>query len=331
MKGFTEDSDSLVMHIRIPETWELPESAATPESLFRNRRSVLKMLGIGAVGALLPGGLSGATAGFPTQRNPLYTGEGLQLTPFDLVTSYNNFYEFSTDKSGPKRLANRGWKTEPWTLEVGGEVRNPIKMDVNDLITKLGGIEQRVYQFRCVEAWSMVVPWDGFPLHKLIELVQPTRKAKYVRFESFVDPDNAPGQRRAFIDWPYVEGLTLAEAANDLTLMATGVYGKPMPNQNGAPIRLIVPWKYGFKSIKSIVKIAFVDYEPTNTWQALQPSEYGFYANVNPKVDHPRWSQATERVIGGGLLGSRQPTLMFNGYEEQVAHLYDGIDLRKNY
>ena len=204
-----------------------------------------------------------------------------------------------------------------------------MKLDVNDLIKKVGGIEERVYRFRCVEAWSMVVPWAGFPLSKLISLVEPKEDAKFVRFETFYDPKAVPGQRGGYIDWPYVEGLTMAEAQNPLTLMATGLYGKPMPNQDGAPIRLIVPWKYGFKSIKSIVKIEFVSKRPLNTWQALQPNEYGFYANVNPHVDHPRWSQATERVIGGGLFSPRKETLMFNGYEAEVGYLYKGLDLKR--
>ena len=194
-----------------------------------------------------------------------------------------------------------------------------------------GGIEQRVYRFRCVEAWSMVIPWDGFQLSSLIDLAQPTSKAKFLKFTTFYDPESAPGQKGGSIDWPYEEGLTVEEARNELTLLATGIYGKPIPNQNGAPVRLVVPWKYGFKSIKSIVKIEFSDKQPMNTWQALQPREYGFYANVNPEVDHPRWSQATERIIGSGFFSKRKDTLMFNGYEEQVAHMYKGLDLRRFY
>ncbi len=320
------------MFINSKKNWELPESAVTPESVYQSRRAFFKSLGYGVAGAALSASyLDGATTGFPTERNPKYTLRELDLTPYDLVTSYNNFYEFSTDKGGPKKLANKGWKPEPWTVEVSGLVRNPIKMDVNDLIKKVGGIEQRVYRLRCVEAWSIVVPWDGFPLRKLIELVEPIADAKFVKFTSFNNPEEAPGQRSKNIDWPYVEGLTLSEAANELTFMGTGLYGKPMPNQNGAPIRLVVPWKYGFKSIKSIVHIDFTSKAPINTWQALQPREYGFFANVNPNVSHPRWSQATERIIGGGFFNSRKETLMFNGYEKEVGHLYRGLDLRKFY
>ncbi len=320
------------MYIKIKKSWELPESAVTPESDYRNRRAFIKSLGMGFAGAVLsPHSLLGATAGFPTVRNSKYTLRDLDLTPFDLVTSYNNFYEFSTDKGGAKNLANNGWNPEPWTLEVRGLVQNPIKMDVNDLIKKLGGIEQRVYRLRCVEAWSMVVPWDGFPLRKLIELVQPIEGAKFVKFISFYNPKEAPGQKRKNINWPYVEGLTLSEASHELALLGTGLYGKPLPNQNGAPIRLIVPWKYGFKSIKSIVRIEFTGKAPLNTWQDLQPQEYGFYANVNPEVSHPRWSQATERIVGGGFFSARKETLKFNGYEKEVAPLYHGLDLKKFY
>jgi len=318
--------------IKTKKKLELPETAVTPESVYQSRRAFLKSIGYGFAGATLsPSYLRGASTGFSTVRNPQYTLRELDLTPYEGVTSYNNFYEFSTDKRGPKKLANKGWNPEPWTIEVRGLVRNPIKMDVNDLIKKVGGIEQRVYRLRCVEAWSMVVPWDGFPLRKLIELVDPIADAKFVKFTSFNNPKEAPGQRKKNIDWPYVEGLTLSEAANELTLMGTGLYGKPMPNQNGAPIRLVVPWKYGFKSIKSIVDIDFTSKAPINTWQALQPREYGFFANVNPNVSHPRWSQATERIIGGRFFDSRKETLMYNGYEKEVGHLYRGLDLRKFY
>jgi len=282
------------------------------------------------MGALASGGwLRGASEGFPSSRNPSYSGEGLEPTDSELVTAYNNFYEFSFDKAASARLANQGWETEPWTVEVDGLVDNSFKIDVNDLIKKVGGIEQRVYRFRCVEAWSMVVPWDGFAMSKLVGLASPRSSAKYVKFYSFLDPENAPGQRSGRIDWPYVEALTLQEATNELSFLATGIFGKPMPNQNGAPIRMVVPWKYGFKSGKSIVRVEFTDERPVNTWQALQPREYGFFANVNPEVDHPRWSQASERVIGGGLFGGRKKTLMFNGYQEQVAGLYAGLNLRK--
>lgn len=326
------------MHLRIPRDWELPESAVTPERDYqlRPRREFLKSAGSAAAGlaaiSLLPGALRATTAGFPTRVNPAYRDPELKPTAYELVTSYNNFYEFGTDKAEPKVLANRGWKTEPWTVTIGGLCRNPLKIDANELVTKLGGAEQRVYRFRCVEAWSMVIPWDGIPLAKLIALADPQPEAKFVAFTTFLDPKSAPGQRRDNLEYPYLEGLRIDEANHELAFLATGIYGRPIPNQNGAPLRLVVPWKYGFKYGKSIVKIDFVARQPRNTWQVMTPHEYGFYANVNPQVDHPRWSQASERVIGGGgLLGARQRTLMFNGYEKQVAALYTGMDLRKNY
>lgn len=319
------------MNIRIRKPWELPESAALSETDYVDRRRFVKAMGLGA-GALLGGAIAkGATGGFPSILNSAFKGEGLDQTPYDLVTGYNNFYEFSTDKSGPAKLANKGWETEPWTIEIGGLVDKSLKFDVNELIKAMGGIEQRVYRFRCVEAWSMVIPWDGFALKKLVELAQPKASAKFLKFTTFLDKESAPGQRGHSIRWPYVEALTIDEANNDLAFLATGVYGKPIPNQNGAPIRLVVPWKYGFKSIKSIVRIDFVDKRPVNSWQDLAPREYGFYANVNPNAPHPRWSQSSERVIGGGFFSGRQDTLMFNGYEKEVAHLYDGLDLTRNF
>jgi sulfoxide reductase catalytic subunit YedY len=322
------------MHIKIPKDWELPEAAATSHALYRlrNRREFLTSFGLGAVGAFLPVTfLRAATAGFPDKENPLYPASALKPTPYASVTSYNNFYEFGTDKADPKTNANLGWKPEPWTVELAGLISNPVKLDVNDLIAKLGGIEQRVYRHRCVEAWSMVIPWDGFPLAKLVALAAPLATAKYLKFTSFVDPDHAVGQKDAILDWPYVEGLRLDEAMNELAFIATGIYGKPILNQNGAPLRLVLPWKYGFKGIKSIVRIEFTDTQPRNTWNIMAPNEYGFYANVNPQVDHPRWSQAEERVIGGSFFAGKQPTLMFNGYEKQVAPLYAGLDLRANF
>jgi sulfoxide reductase catalytic subunit YedY len=318
------------MLIRSPKDWELPESAATPESAYHARRSFLKFLGL-AGAALASRDLLGATAGFPTRVNPAYRDPALKPSSYEAITSYNNFYEFGTGKEDPAVLANRGWKTEPWTVELAGLCRNPQKIDANDLVLKLGGIEQRVYRFRCVEAWSMVIPWDGFPLAKLIALADPLPDAKFLKMTTFLDPKVSPGQRQRNMDYPYVEGLRLDEANHELSLIATGIYGKPIPNQNGAPLRLVVPWKYGFKYVKSIVKFEFVAKQPMNTWQAMQASEYGFYANVNPTVDHPRWSQASERAIGAGGIGSRQRTLMFNGYEKQVASLYRGLDLRRYY
>ena len=322
------------MNIRTPKEWELPESTVTDESIYRlrNRRDFIKTLGVGLAGAAIgTRGLLAATAGFPDKENPLYPASALKPTAYNFITSYNNFYEFGTDKGDPVVYANKGWKTDPWTVEITGLVRAPAKFSVNDLVAKLGGIEQRVYRHRCVEAWSMVVPWDGFPLAKLVALADPKPEAKYLKFTSFLDPKNAVGQKDSHFGWPYVEGLRLDEATNELAFIATGIYGKAIPNQNGAPLRLVTPWKYGFKGIKSIVKIEFTDRAPYNTWQRLAPNEYGFYANVNPQVDHPRWSQSSERVIGAGIFGGRQPTLMFNGYEKQVAALYKGLDLTQNF
>ena len=326
------------MLIRTPKEWELPESATTPERdyLLHPRRDFLKTIGYGVAGlagaALVSRDLRATTAGFPTKVNPNYRDPALKPTADEFVTSYNNFYEFGTGKADPRPNANKGWKTEPWTVEITGLIRHPVKIDVNELVMKMGGAEQRVYRFRCVEAWSMVIPWDGFPLAKLIAFADPKPEAKFVSFTTFNDPKNVPGQRGSALDWPYFEGLRLDEANHELTFMATGIYGRPIPNQNGAPLRLVVPWKYGFKCGKSIVKIDFVAKQPRNTWQAMNPRESGFFANVNPAVDHPRWSQASERVIGGGgVLGARQKTLLFNGYDKQVAALYAGMDLRKNY
>lgn len=318
------------MLIRSPKAWELPESAATSESLYHltKRRDFIKTLGV-AGAALAAREALAATAGFPSKVNPAYRDPALKPSAYEHITSYNNFYEFGTGKEDPKPNANRGWKTEPWTVELAGLVRNPVKLDINDLVEKMGGVEQRVYRFRCVEAWSMVIPWDGFQLSKLVALADPKPEAKFLKMTTFLDPKSAPGQREGNLDYPYVEGLRLDEAMNELAFIATGIYGKPIPNQNGAPLRLVVPWKYGFKCVKSIVKFEFTDKQPRGTWEAMQAREYGFYANVNPLVDHPRWTQASERVIGGGL--ARQKTLMFNGYEKEVASLYKGMDLRKFY
>lgn len=322
------------MLIHSKKDWVLPESAASDESVYRlrNRREFIKILSIGMTGlAFGTKELIAATEGFPSKENAAFPATSLKLTPYDLVTSYNNFYEFGTEKSDPKKYANRGWKTDPWTVELSGLIRNPGKFEINDLVKKIGGIEQRIYRHRCVEAWSMVVPWDGFPLAKLVSLADPKSEAKYLKLTSFLDKANAIGQKEASLDWPYIEGLRIDEATNELAFIATGIYGKPLPNQNGAPLRLVTPWKYGFKGIKSIVKIEFTDTQPRNTWNIMAPREYGFYANVNPKVDHPRWSQASERIIGGSFLSGRQTTLMFNGYEKQVAGLYSGLDLNKDF
>ncbi len=320
------------MQIRKTHSWELPDSAVTPEANYLHRREFLRTFGLGlAAAAFLPSTVRAATAGFPDSLNPAFKLEGLKLTPYDLVTSYNNFYEWGLSKEEPKVLANKGWKTEPWTIEIGGLCNKPGTYEVNDLVKTMGGIEQRNYRHRCVEAWSMVVPWDGFALAKLVALAGPKAEAGYVQFTTFLDPAVCAGQRSRSFPWPYTEGLTLAEANNELAFLATGIYGKPLLNQNGAPIRLVVPWKYGFKGAKSLSKIDFVSDQPKTLWNEMAPNEYGFYANVNPDVDHPRWSQKTERVIGASFFSGKQPTLKFNGYEKEVAALYAGMDLRKNF
>jgi len=309
-------------------------SEITPKSEYLSRRDFLKAAGIVTGSALLAACAPAASeqvAGSETQV-PLPSNEGqadnLGDSPnsFEEITNYNNFYEFSTDKQAVAKLAS-DFNTDPWSVEVYGLVNQPKTFAFEDLLSMFPQ-EERIYRLRCVEAWSMVIPWNGFPLASLLKEVEPTSDAKYVRFESLMDVEQMPGQKSRFYPWPYQEGLRLDEAMNDLTLLATGLYGERMPNQNGAPIRLVVPWKYGFKSIKSIVKIELVDYQPETLWSAVAPNEYGFYSNVNPEVSHPRWSQASERRIGE--LG-RRPTYMFNGYAEEVAYLYEGMDLAKFY
>jgi len=329
---------------------KIDPSEITPEHLYLSRRKF--MVGIGALvtsslilNACRPSGQSptpaspegpaspSATPTVPapptatpeasdTPQATANTGElGNELTSYDAVVSYNNYYEFTTSKDGVARLA-QDFITSPWTVEVGGLVNNPKTFDLDDL-NKFAQ-EERIYRMRCVEGWSMVIPWVGFPLARLLQEIEPTSKAKYVRFETLFDPEQLRGQKSSLYDWPYVEGLRIDEAMHDLTLLATGLYGKSLLPQNGAPVRLVVPWKYGFKSIKSVVKIDLVEEMPVSLWMAAAPHEYGFYANVNPDVPHPRWSQATERRIGET---KRRETLLFNGYAEQVAHLYAGIDL----
>jgi len=258
-------------------------------------------------------------------KSPFSTPE--KYTSYDAITHYNNYYEFSTSKDGPAVKA-QNFKTNPWTVSVEGEVSKPEKFDIASLM-KLAPLEERIYRHRCVEGWSIVVPWVGYSLSVLINRVQPTSKAKFVEFKTLYDPKQMPGQRASVLEWPYVEGLRMDEAMHPLTLMAVGLYGKVLPNQNGAPLRLIVPWKYGFKGIKAIVSIRFTERAPRTTWAGSASDEYGFFANVNPAVDHPRWSQASERHIGASAFGPRQATLPFNGYAAQVASLYSGMDLRK--
>jgi len=304
-------------------SWEI-----TSETNYINRRQLLASSGLALAGAaLLPSMGNAAVRDLETVAGPYSTDE----TPnsWEDITTYNNFYEFGTRKEDPY-LNAQDFVTEPWSVEIAGECDKPGKYAFEDIIGP-HALEDRTYRHRCVEAWSMVVPWVGIPLGDILKRFEPNSDAKYVRFETLYDPKQMFGQRMAVIDWPYVEGLTIAEAMNPLTIMSVGVYGKSLPNQNGAPLRLVVPWKYGFKGIKSIVKIEFTKRQPRNSWQISAPREYGFYANVNPEVDHPRWSQARERRIGGDLFAPKQPTLMFNGYAEQVADLYSGLDLRKNY
>lgn len=328
---------------------KLTENDVTPEDVFNaQRRQILKTLGISAAALSLPTAHADvlswfkgndrpkAPAGAPLNfTKPKQYQADLPLTPEDKVTGYNNFYEFGLDKADP--AANAGTlKTTDWKIDIDGEVEKPLTLNMDDIYQRFP-LEQRIYRMRCVEAWSMVVPWIGFELGKLLKVASPTSNARYVAFQTLYAPDEMPGQKDRFIgggiNYPYVEGLRLDEAMHPLTILTTGVYGKALPPQNGAPIRLTVPWKYGFKGIKSIVKITLMKDMPPTTWNQLAPNEYGFYANVNPHVDHPRWSQATERFIGsGGILDvKRQPTLLFNGYAGQVASLYRGLDLRENF
>lgn len=309
---------------------KIPFSEITPRHVYLKRREFIATALAGAGIAVASG--KGALAEALTATKSSYTVNE-KLTLIKDVTTYNNFYEFGLDKGDPSALSG-AFKPRPWTIKVDGMVGKPQTFDIDALIRAFPP-EERVYRMRCVEAWSMVVPWNGFPLAALLDKVEPLGSAKFVAFETIVRPSEMPGQSGAFqsLNWPYVEGLRLDEARNPLTLLAVGLYGETLPNQNGAPIRLVVPWKYGFKGIKSIVRITLTDKQTVNTWQATNSQEYGFYANVNPAVDHPRWSQATERRIGEGgfFSGSRHPTMPFNGYGDQVAGLYTGMDLRANF
>ncbi len=310
---------------------KIPSSEITPSHLYFSRRDVLKMAAILAGGlglaACAPALVQSPTPAPPTFRTSGQTDErGDALTPYELITNYNNYYEFSEQKEAVARLA-QNFETRPWTVEVGGLCHFPKIYDIDDLLKRFPA-EERIYRLRCVEGWSMIIPWNGFPLAALLKEVEPLGSARYVRFVSVYRPEQMPGQRSRFYPWPYYEGLRLDEAMHPLTILATGLYGAPLPPQDGAPIRLVVPWKYGFKSAKAIVKIELVEEQPKTFWSTIAPHEYGFYANVNPDVPHPRWSQATERRIGE--IG-RRPTLLFNGYAEEVAALYAGMDLSKYY
>jgi methionine sulfoxide reductase catalytic subunit len=309
--------------------WELPESCATPEHVFLNRRTFMgAAAGAAAIGFSPELALAQRVTDIPDPTADLYPAKRNEkfvldrpLTDEKLNANYNNFYEFGSSKTIAR--AAQALKTRPWTIKIDGMVEKPFEIGIDDLIRKVG-IEERLYRLRCVEAWSMTIPWSGFPMAKLVELAKPLGSAKYVRMETFLDKSVAPGQRQTWFPWPYVEGLTIAEATHELAFLVTGTYGKPAPKQHGAPIRLAVPWKYGFKSIKSIVRFNFTDQRPKSYWEDLQSSEYGFWANVNPEVSHPRWSQATEEILGTG--GERKPTILFNGYGEYVAGLYKGLE-----
>ncbi|MBQ1784694.1 MAG: protein-methionine-sulfoxide reductase catalytic subunit MsrP [Gammaproteobacteria bacterium] len=327
---------------RYQPSLRLRESEVTPESVYLSRRQWLAQVAAGLTFAALPGSASAFWGKESAQapRRPLkfspYQGPwpGGELTPEDKVTSYNNFYEFGTAKDDPAANA-QGLRTRPWTLTIDGLVEKPVTLDIDSLLG--WPLEERIYRLRCVEAWSMVIPWLGFPLARLLDQVKILGSARYLAFETLHDPEQMPGQRSALVGgslpWPYVEGLRLDEARHPLALIAVGLYGRTLPPQNGAPLRLVVPWKYGFKSIKSIVRLTLTDRQPPTTWNLLAPHEYGFYANVNPAVDHPRWSQASERFIGNdGLFGmKREATALFNGYATEVAQLYQGQDLRVDY
>ena len=319
------------MNILKKPSWFIPENEVTPESLFNARRHFLKL---GAATLVASGAISETFAKVDLNAGMLdYSKDknlqGLELNTYEQATTYNNFYEFSTSKEAPAKMAHT-LQTDGWQIEISGLVDKPMTLDMETILASYP-LEERIYRFRCVEGWSMVVPWIGFELSHLLKIVGVKSSAKYVKFVTLYDPDQFPDQKKGMwgaVAYPYVEGLRLDEALNPLTLMTVGMYGKTLPKQNGAPLRLIVPWKYGFKSIKSIVSIELTDEEPINTWKATNGAEYGFYANVNPEVDHPRWSQAKERVLGKFF---KQKTLMFNGYGEQVAHLYKDMDLRKFY
>src|SRR5438477_8382170 len=314
---------------------DIRSSEITPRDLYVNRRKFLAEIGFaGAVATAAGLGLQRLSLGTENasadnkisglQKSPFSTTE--KITPMTDVTHYNNYYEFSTDKEGPADLA-KNFKTRPWNVTIDGAVQKKQKLDI-DSILKFAAPEERIYRHRCVEGWSIVVPWIGFSLSELIKRAQPTSKAKYVEFTTVYDPAQMPGQRGSVLQWPYVEGLRMDEAMHPLTLLCFGMYGESLPNQDGAPLRIVVPWKYGFKSAKAIVRIRFVEKQPVNTWNISAPMEYGFYSNVNPNVDHPRWSQAKERRLGEFL---KRPTLMFNGYGDQVASMYSNMDLKKNF
>jgi methionine sulfoxide reductase catalytic subunit len=310
---------------------KIPSSEITPEHIYNDRRNFIKNLGLILSSTALSTFTNTGFAGLNTLPSFIQSKDhgNEKLTSFKDITSYNNYYEFGTSKSDPQDHAHL-LKIDPWSISIEGSVAKPLKLDIDELI-KLIPIEERIYRLRCVEGWSMVIPWIGIPLNSLLKKVTPIGNAKYVEFVSLKRPSEMIGQKDDMLDWPYTEGLRLDEAMHPLTILAVGLYGKVLPKQNGAPIRLVVPWKYGFKSVKAITKIRLVEKMPISAWMKANPKEYGFYSNVNPEVDHPRWTQATERRIGESLLSPRLKTQMFNGYKEEVAHLYQGMDLNKNF
>ena len=310
---------------------KIPSSEITPEHIYHDRRNFIKNLGLILGSTALSSFTNKSFALLNTLPSFAQSKERdkEKLSSYKDITSYNNYYEFGTSKSDPQDHAHL-LKIDPWSISIEGSVAKPLKLDIDELI-KLIPLEERIYRLRCVEGWSMVIPWVGIPLHSLLKKVSPTGNAKYVEFISLKRPNEMIGQKDDMLDWPYTEGLRIDEAMHPLTILAVGLYGKVLPKQNGAPIRLVVPWKYGFKSIKAITKIRLVEKMPISTWMKANPKEYGFYSNVNPEVDHPRWTQATERRIGESLLSPRLKTQMFNGYKEEVAHLYQGMDLNKNF
>ncbi len=319
------------MAVLIKKTTDIQPSEITPKSIYLNRRKFMQQTVAGSlllsVDAMLPAwARKSSNLEWPDLNKSIYSTSDT-LNSFEDITTYNNFYEFGTDKKDPHKNATE-FNPQPWTITVEGQCEKQGTYNLEDFI-KPAALEERIYRFRCVEGWSMVIPWVGFSLADMLKKFEPTSKAKYVEFTTLLDKSRMPGQKRRVLHWPYVEGLRIDEAMNELPIMAVGLYGESLPNQNGAPIRLVVPWKYGFKSIKSIVKIRFTETQPQTTWNKTAAKEYGFYSNVNPDVDHPRWSQKKERVIGRPFWEPKRDTLMFNGYAEQVAHLYKGMDLKK--
>ena len=315
------------MLIKTRPTWHLSENDATSEDDYLNRREWLRTAGFAGLGlatamtglGTFAGSAAAAIGGYPAKRNLAYRLDR-DITPKDDATSYTNFYEFGSTKNISRRAQNL--ITDPWGVTIDGLVETEMTLDAEDLIRRVGGMQERLYRHRCVEAWAMAVPWSGVPLADVVSFARPSSDARYLRMETFLQPDIAPGQRQDWYPWPYVEGLTLAEATNPLAFLATGIYGAPMPPQNGAPIRLVTPWKYGFKSVKSITRFTFTDKQPVSFWEQLNKREYGFWANVNPNVPHPRWSQATERLLGSN---ENVRTQLYNGYEKEVAYLYEGM------